>query len=328
VALPVRRRTRTQFEKAADGSMTLMEHLQELRGRLFKASVGVLLGFVVGFFLLAKRTLQLLNDPYCNLMASNAVKANHGHPLPGTWICPLQVLGATDAFVLQMKIGLWVGLILAAPIWLFQLWAFIAPGLHRHERRWAYAFVAAAAPLFALGGVLAFFIVTKGLEFLLAYTPSNVQTNLELTRYVDFITNLMLLFGVALEFPLVVILFNLAGLASAKRLLSWWRIAVFLFFAFSAIATPTPDPFGMSALALVLTALYFGAVGLAFLNDRRRARKHNAEFGEVDDDELSPLEYDPEPVEAGQPVGGVSTIEQPSPVARPKPLDNRFDDFT
>src|SRR3954454_15335883 len=130
---------------------------------------------------------------------------------------------------------------------------------------------------------------------------------------------LMLLFGVALEFPLIVVLFNVSGMASARRLLSWWRVAVFAFFAFSAIATPTPDPFGMSALALVLTALYFAAVGFAFLNDKRRARRHHEEFGEYDDDELSTLDHDAEPVEAGQPVGAPTAVDQPAPVARPRP---------
>src|SRR5438128_2745547 len=119
--------------------MTLMEHLQELRGRLFKASLGVVAGFVVGFFLLAKQAMSFINSPYCDLMERTARAHNHGVLAPG-YNCPLQVLGPTDYFVLQMKVGLWVGLIVAAPIWLYQLWAFIAPGLHRHERRWAYAF--------------------------------------------------------------------------------------------------------------------------------------------------------------------------------------------
>jgi sec-independent protein translocase protein TatC len=325
VALPVRRQRKAQFERASDGSMTLMEHLQELRSRLFKASLGVLGGFLVGFFLLAKPAMSAINSPYCDLMARTFAHAHPGQPIPN---CPLQVLGPTDYFVLQMKVAMWVGLIVAAPIWLYQLWAFIAPGLHRHERRWAYAFVGAAAPLFAGGAVLAYFIVAKGLQFLFSFTPANVSTNLEVTRYVSFITNLMLLFGVALEFPLVVVLFNLAGLASARRLLSWWRVAVFLFFAFSAIATPTPDPFGMSALAIVLSALYFAAVGFAFLNDRRRDRRHRQEFGDVADDEMSPLEYHPETVEAGESVASVSPVEGPTPVGRPQPLDSRYDDFT
>jgi sec-independent protein translocase protein TatC len=308
--------------------MTLMEHLQELRGRLFKASLGVLVGFGISWFLVATWVVAALNKPYCDLMQNNAIKANHGQPLPATWQCPLQVLGPTDYFVLQMKVALWVALVIAAPVWLYQLWAFIAPGLHRNERRWAYVFVGAAAPLFAAGGLLAFFVVTKGLEFLFSLTPSNVSTNLDVTRYVDFITGLMLLFGVALEFPLIVALFNVTGMASARRLLSWWRVAVFAFFAFSAIATPTPDPFGMTALALVLTALYFAAVGFAFLNDARRNRRRRAEFGDVGDDEISPLQHDPDPVEAGAPVDGVTAVDAPSPVTKPKPLESRYDDFT
>nr|WP_205863036.1 twin-arginine translocase subunit TatC [Planosporangium thailandense] len=306
--------------------MTLMEHLQELRSRLLKACLGVLAGFIISWFLLAKPVLSALNSPYCDLMRKMALDSSHH--LPPDWKCPLQVLGPTDYFVLQMKVALWVALILAAPIWLYQLWAFIAPGLHRHERRWAYAFVGAAAPLFAGGAVLAFFVVTKGLEFLLSFTPSNVSTNLEVTRYVSFITNLMLLFGVALEFPLIVVLFNVTGMASARRLLGWWRVAVFLFFAFSAIATPTPDPFGMTALAMVLTALYFAAVGFAFLNDRRRSRRRRAEFGDVGDDEISPLEYAVDPIEAAGPIDTVPPAETPTPVTRPRPLDSGYDDFT
>lgn len=321
MALPVRRQRKSQFERAADGSMTLMEHLQELRSRLFKASLGVVAGFVVGFFLLAKPAMGVIKAPYCDLMMKTARAHNH-NVLPAHWLCPLQVLGPTDYFVLQMKVGLWIGLIVMAPVWLYQLWAFIAPGLHRHERRWAYGFVGAAAPLFALGSVLAFFVVSKGLQFLFSFTPADISINLEISRYVDFITGLMLLFGVALEFPLVVVLFNVAGIASAQRLLSWWRVAVFLFFAFSAVATPTPDPFGMSALALVLSALYFAAVGFAFLNDRRRARRHREEFGDLDDDQISPLSYEAEPVEAAEAVGAQRTVE------RAMPLDRRYDDYT
>jgi sec-independent protein translocase protein TatC len=155
-----------------------------------------------------------------------------------------------------------------------------------------------------------------------------VVTTLEVTKYVDFVTNLMLLFGAALEFPLIVLMFNFAGLASARRLLSWWRVAVFLFFAFSAIATPTPDPFGMSFLALTLSALYFAAVGVAFINDRRRARRHDEEFGGIGDDEISPLDTHAEPVEAGQPLSGVTPVDGAEPVPRPLPLDSRYDDVT
>lgn len=310
--------------------MTLMEHLNELRGRLFKASLAIVVGFGVGWWL-SERVLALLQRPYCSLTAEEAARKNDG-VLPDGWSCQFVQLGATDTFVLSMKIALWVGLILAAPFWLYQLWAFIAPGLHRHERRWAYAFVAAAAPLFAGGAVLAYIVVAKGLHFLLQFTPPDVLTQLEITRYVDFVTGLMLLFGVAFEFPLVVVLFNLAGLASATRLLGWWRIAVFLFFLFAAIATPTADPFGMTFLALALSALYFAAVGFAFLNDRRR-RRNRPDYSGLSDDETSALPDEPEPVQSAplEPhtgAGAASPSGAVEPVPAPLPLDSRYDDTT
>jgi sec-independent protein translocase protein TatC len=306
--------------------MSLMEHIRELRDRLFKASIGVLVGFVGGW-LLSEHALAVLQDPYCQHMLAIAQKGAGSDFDPAGWKCPFTQIGLTDVFVLKMKIALWIGLIIAAPIWLYQLWAFIAPGLHRHERRWAYAFAGVAAPLFALGSVAAYFVVAKGLAFLLQFTPANTTVQLEITRYVDFVTGFMLLFGMAFEFPLVVVLFNLAGLASAKRLLGWWRIAVFLMFVFAAVATPTPDPFGMTALALALSSLYFGAVGFAFLNDRRRGRA--ALYADLDDDEVSPMEFDP--VDDDLAVGAGESL--PAPVAAesvpaPQPLDRRFDDTT
>jgi sec-independent protein translocase protein TatC len=310
VALPVRRRRQTQFEHAADGSMTLLEHLRELRTRLFRASLAIVAGMIVGWFL-SDPVMRLLRDPYCNVT----------HAKPGD--CKFLALDVTAPFALQLKVALMVGLIVAGPIWLYQLWAFIAPGLHRHERRWAYAFAALAAPLFALGAWLAYLMIPRALQFLLGFGGTQVSFNLEVTRYISFVTGLILLFGLAFEFPLIVMLFNIAGLATYQRLLGWWRIAVFAFFAFSAVAIPTGDPFSMSALGLGLTALYFGAVLFAYINDRRRARRHRAEFGELDDDAMSPLDLgDHEAVAVGESVG---TLD---PVVPARPLDRHYDDVT
>ncbi|HEX7745436.1 MAG TPA: twin-arginine translocase subunit TatC [Micromonosporaceae bacterium] len=306
----LRKRGPSKFERAADGSMTLIEHVRDLRTRLFRASLAVLIGFGVGLWL-ADSVFELLRQPYCDL--PGITKADGS--------CPMTQLGPADGFLLKLKIALWVGLIVAAPVWLYQLWAFIAPGLHRHERRYAYAFTALAAPLFAGGAVLAYFVVHKGLQFLLESGVTGLDTQLEVTRYISFVTNMILMFGVAFEFPLVILMLNFVGIASAKRLLSWWRIVVFLFFAFSAVVTPTPDPFGMTALAICLSALYFGAVGVAFLNDRRRGRGTEIYAG-LSDDEMSPLADDREPVEVGD------RIEPVAPVAPPAPLHRRYDDMT
>lgn len=316
MAFALRKRGPSNFERASDGSMTLIEHVRELRNRLFRASVAIMVGFGFGFWL-AEPVLHLLQQPYCDLPQARYVDGK----------CEFVQLGPADLFLLNLKIALWVGLIMAAPIWLYQLWAFIAPGLHRHERRYAYFFTALAAPLFAAGAVLAYFVTAKGLEFLLSISASEISTTLEITKYISFVTNLILLFGVAFEFPLIVLMLNFVGIASAKRLLSWWRVAIFVFFAFSAVVTPTPDPFGMTALALCLSALYFGAVGIAFLNDKRRGRGKEIYAG-IDDDEVSPLEFDADPVVAGQRVDSAAPIGVPEPVAPPAPIERRYDDMT
>jgi sec-independent protein translocase protein TatC len=304
VAFALRKRGPSTFERAADGSMTLIEHVRDLRNRLFRASLAILIGFVVGYFL-AQPVFNLLSKPYYDLNQHQAF---------------IQ-LGATDGFLLKLKLALWIGLIVASPVWFYQLWAFIAPGLHRHERKYAYFFVSIAAPLFMGGATLAYFVVGKGLHFLLQAGVTGVETTLEVTRYIAFVTNMILIFGVAFEFPLIVLMLNFVGMASAKRLFSWWRVAIFLFFAFSAIVTPTPDPFGMTALAACLSTLYFAAVGVAFINDRRRGRGKEIYAG-LDDDEVSPLTHEPEPVEAG------SRVETVAPVAPPQPIDSRYDDMT
>jgi len=292
--------------------MTLMEHLRELRSRLFKASLAVVIGLCIGLFF-SKRALEFINRPYCEL-----------HPKE---MCSFVSTSPVSPFLLDLRVALYLGLLMAAPFWLYQLWAFIAPGLHRNERRYTYAFAAVAAPLFFAGSTLAYLVVSKSLHFFLGVS-TDYRITIDLSGYFDFVTNMMLLFGAGFEFPLIVVMLNLVGLVSARRLLGWWRIAVFLMFVFGAVVTPTPDPFGMSILGGSLALLYFGAVGFAFVNDRRRARRHREEFGDVDDDEVSPIAFDDaEPVEGGDDVG-LDVMHPSEPVAAPRPLDRRYDDMT
>src|ERR1043165_505359 len=183
----VRRKGPSQFERAADGSMTLMEHLRELRGRLFKGSLGVLGGLIIGL-VVADPVLKFLTRPYCDLR-------------PGQK-CEFIVNGPIDPFLLQLRVGLYIGLLLGAPVWLYQLWAFIAPGLHRNERKYTYVFVAIAAPLFFAGATLGYLVVSKSLHFFLGL---NKQYNLtvDLSGYFNFVTKMMLLFGAGFELPLI-----------------------------------------------------------------------------------------------------------------------------
>jgi len=310
---PLARRGPTQFERAADGSMTLMEHIRELRNRLFKASLGIAVGFVVGYYL-SDYAFNLLQKPYCDLLLKAGEIQKYGD-------CDFILLGPADGFILKLKITLYLALIIAAPVWLYQLWAFIAPGLHRHERKWAYWFVALATPLFVGGAVMAYFVAGKGLGFLMDTGFTGI-TELEITKYISFMTGMILLFGVSFEFPLVLLMLNFAGVLTGRRMLRWWRIAIFISFAFAAITTPDPGPFGMTLFAGVLSLLYFVTVGISLLNDKRRGRGKEIYEG-LSDDETSTLEgYEPEPVEAGPPV------ESYSPVEEAKPLERRYDDMT
>lgn len=282
--------------------MTLMEHIRELRNRLFRASLAIALGLVAGY-IVSQPVFELLKVPYCNVKP------------PGE-DCDFIQLGAADGFILKLKIALWLGLIFAAPVWLYQLWAFVAPGLHRHERKWAYYFAAIAGPLFAGGVILAYVVVEKGLGFLLEAGVTGVHVDLEVQKYISFVTGMMLLFGVSFEFPLLLMMLNFAGVLSGKRMLGWWRIAIFIAFAFAAVTTPDPGPFGMTLFALVLSLLYFITVGVALLNDRRRGRGKEIYEGLSDDETSSIDDYQPEPVEAG------------APVERIAPLERRYDDMT
>jgi sec-independent protein translocase protein TatC len=253
-----------------------VEHIRELRKRLMRACLAILVGAILGY-LVAKQVQAVLTNPYCDFVKAKS---------PGT-VCQFNMTAPLDAFMLQLKIALYVGLVLAAPIWLYQLWAFIAPGLHKRERRYGYAFAAVATPLFAAGFWLGFILVSRSMPWFLGVTPGiNLTVNLD--GYFEFVTGVMLLFGVGFEFPMIVAMLNFAGLVSAKKLLSWWRVAIFLMFLFAALVTPTPDPFNMTVLAVCMAVLYFAAVGVAFLNDRRRARRDA--YANLNDDEVSPLE--------------------------------------
>jgi sec-independent protein translocase protein TatC len=305
-----KKRGPSRFERAADGSMTLIEHLNELRTRLFRASLAIVAGLIAGFFL-AEPAFDLFKRPY--------------EKLPGA--TNLQLLAPTDGFTIKLQLAMWIGLILGSPVWMYQLWAFVAPGLHKHERRWAYVFVGIAVPLFAAGAVLAYFVVDKSLHFLVEAGIGGLTTAFEAKRYIDFVTTMLLLFGVAFEFPLLLLMLNFTGVVSARRLAGWWRAVIFICTAFAAIVTPDPGIFGMVSLASALVLLYLLALGVAFVNDRRKGRGKELYAG-LADDEISPLDDDREPVAGRDRVDAPEPIPAPEPVAGPLPLERRFDEST
>jgi sec-independent protein translocase protein TatC len=298
--------------------MTLVEHFLDLRSRLFRASLAVAVGFALGLIVM-KEVRLFLAEPYCEVLADLDRLPPQG--------CTFTQLGPLDVLLLDLKIALGVGVIISAPVWLYQLWAFIAPGLHRRERRWAYGFIAIASPLFAGGAMLAFLVLERALHFLLSLSGDEIVTQLEITRYISFVVTMTLSAGLAFQFPLVILMLNITGIATARRLLGWWRVTVFIMFVLAALITPTPEPFTMGTIGLALSGLYFAAVGVAFLNDRRRARKAGLYTG-LADDEISPLEEGVGPVAAPEPVGPPEPAEPPGAVPEQAPLERRFDDTT
>jgi len=262
------------------GSMTLREHLRELRSRLLKSSIAIVLGAVVAWFFY-EQIFAFISDPVMEVLDKAAAQGRD---------VQVVVLGVTDPFTLKLKISAAAGLLLAAPVWLYQLWRFITPGLHRHERRSAYAFVALSLPLFLAGVVTAYLVLPKGLELLFNFTPENVGNFVEVNRYLSFFIRLALVFGIGFLLPVVLVALNMVGLLSGARLISWWRGIIFGVFLFAAVATPTGDPVTLFVLALPMLALVGAAIGFALLNDKRRARNSSEpDYGAWGDDESSPL---------------------------------------
>nr|WP_116026068.1 twin-arginine translocase subunit TatC [Thermomonospora umbrina] len=262
--------------------MPLMEHLRELRNRLLKATAGLVAGMILGFVIFDP-VWEFLQAPYCELPAA--------HRGTGGETCNLYTNGLTEGFFLRIKIALMIGAVVSSPIWLYQLWAFIAPGLYRKERRWTYTFMAGAVPLFLLGAALSYITLDKGLSILLGFVPDNTVPLVTITSYLNYATAMMLVFGLAFELPLIVVILNLAGVLSSARIRRSQRMIIFGIFVFAAVATPSADPFTMMALALPTVLLFEVAAFLAFLNDRRRALRPGA-HDELSDDEAAPLDLD------------------------------------
>lgn len=267
----------------APGAMTLTEHLRELRGRLFKSALAIVVGMVVGW---------VYYDPIYAFLAEPITKVIEEAQRDGREITVV-VLGVTDPFTLKLKVSAMVGLVLAGPVWLYQLWRFVTPGLLKHEKRTAYLFVGFGFPLFLAGVAVAYLVLPKGLELLFGFTPENVGNYVEVSRYLTFFLRTALVFGIGFLFPLVLVALNIVGVLSGKRLLSWWRGIIFGVFVFAAVATPSGDPITMFVLALPMLLLVGSAIAFSFLNDRRRARNAaEPDYDTWDDDETSPIEQE------------------------------------
>jgi sec-independent protein translocase protein TatC len=266
-----------QHPVGADGRMALSDHLRELRARLIRSALFLLLAFAVALFFY-DQLLELVLRPY-----------NHARiALDQKTQTTAYVAGATGPLMLQLKLCGVAGVVASSPYWLYQIWAFIVPGLHANERKWSRVFAAIAGPLFFVGVATGYYVLPKGLEVLIGFTPAQLQSLVEFGEYFGFLTRMLLVFGIAFEIPLFVIMLNLAGVVSGRQIARYRPWIVIGTFIFAAVATPSTDPFSMLMLALPMLVLFFVAEVVARVSDRARGRgEHRTD--QWSDDELSPL---------------------------------------
>lgn len=256
--------------KNPEGRMAVMDHLRELRRRLIAIVVIVGVGAVVGWELYSP-ILEFLKHPYCS------VPAKYRYEPQGATQCVLTYQGVLDGFTSRLQISVISGAVLTGPLWLYQIWAFVTPGLRKNERKYTVAFIIASTVLFVGGMSLAYVVLSKGLNILLRAGTDQTQAILTIDKYLGFVTLMLVIFGAAFELPLLVVMANLAGVLSAKVLKKSQRISIFLIFLFAAVATPSTDPFTMCAMAFPMVLLFECAVLFAVVHDRRKARRRAAE---------------------------------------------------
>ena len=246
------------------GRMPILEHFRELRKRVVRAAAAIVLASGFGWVFYPK-IVTLLAKPICDL---------HRAKISGLGQCgSLYINGVLGPLNLQVSVAFLIGIIGSAPFWLYQLWAFIAPGLHRREKKYTILFISTATPFFLGGAYLGYLTLPFAVKTLMGFTPTSLNNLIRIDDYLTFVLKMILVFGGAFELPVLLIALNLAGILSGKAILKPWRAAVFGIALFTAAFSPTGDPLTMSILALPLVILYFSAGAISLLLDRRRSRK-------------------------------------------------------
>jgi sec-independent protein translocase protein TatC len=275
----------SQRQQNPEGRMPLMDHLRELRNRVVKIALALIAGMVVGFVFF-NWAWHIIERPLC----SSDIRGYTGCHQLG--INELVLDGPLDPFYLRVKVAFAVGVVVSSPIWLYQVWGFVAPGLYAREKRWSYIFLSAAVPLFLIGVTLAYWSLGRSMHYLLGLAPKGVANLIDVDPYLNFELTMLLAFGIAFEVPLLIIMLNLVGVLTHERFRKWRRVMIFCVFLIAGIANPSPDPVTMLILGGACVVLVEIAEFIVWQNDKRRARLRPDPYAGLADDQLSPIEMD------------------------------------
>lgn len=240
---------RAEEERNSDARMSVVEHLAELRKRIIISIISIAAGAVIGF-LLYNRILDFLLTPYCKIHQPTLAESG----------CGLFVQDPVEPFLVRLKIAAWTGFAISSPVVFFQLWRFVTPGLNPKEKRYAIPFVLSSVLLFALGGFVAWVTFPRALDFLVGVGGESLIAIFSPAKYLRLIILMIVAFGIAFEFPVLLVFLQLARVVSSKQLIGWWRGAIVVIFGLAAVITPSQDPYSLLAMAGPMCLFYGGSI--------------------------------------------------------------------
>lgn len=254
-------------EPSPDGTMTLTEHLAELRVRIIRCALAVTLGaiLVMAFY---NDVLHFLTVPYENLCEAKPDLCQLSQDEDGVRFLNLSPV---DGLSTRIRVAMFGGLVLAIPVLMWQIWKFVVPALKANEKRYAIPFITSSVTLFLLGGFLAYVTLERALDFLISWAGEQVESTFEVRSYIDLVTLMVGAFGVGFQFPVLLVFLQFVGVLTPQQLLSWWRYAIVTVVIVAAVITPSGDPISLAALSVPMAVLYFVAIGIGLLKQRRSA---------------------------------------------------------
>jgi sec-independent protein translocase protein TatC len=243
-----------------DDRMTLVEHLAELRSRIMRCLLAVVIGIIIVLAAYGP-VLRFLTKPYVSLCKRRG---------PDFCVANLQYLGPLEGFTTRLSIATYGGMILALPVIMWQIWRFIVPALHAKEKKYAIPFVLCSVLLFVLGGLVAYWTLDKAIEFLISWAGPDVKANFQISKYISLVGLMIAAFGLTFEFPVLLVFLQLVGVLTPQTLTKQWRYATVIIFVLAAVITPSGDPYSMMALAIPMLVFYVVSVIIGLIAQRRK----------------------------------------------------------